>query len=372
MSRRTLLALLAVVVLVLATPTAQAGPASPVAKLQRELDGLLQDGIPGAILLVRDGSRTIRLASGAARLSPREPMRANDRFRVGSITKSFVSSAVVQLVGEGKVSLGDTVERWLPGLVPNGAGITIRRLLNHTSGLYDYTHDPRLLAPFLAGDLGHVWAPRDLVGLAATHPPLFAPGERWSYSNTNFILLGLVVEAATGHTLEQELRERIFTPLGLADTSFGAGSRIAGRHSHGYSSLRPGRTGPLRDVTQIDQSWAWAAGAIVSTAGDLADFYRGLMRGDLVTRHLVWRMESTVAIDAATGYGLGLLQVRLPCSYAWGHDGRVPGYLSLALSSGSGARQVVLSLNTDAPHASAGDHVGRLVVDAYCGRAARG
>jgi D-alanyl-D-alanine carboxypeptidase len=333
--------------------------------LQHRLDKLVAEGVPGAILLVRDGSRTTRLTAGTARLSTREPMRPDDRFRVGSITKSFVSAIVLELVGEGKVSLSDSVERWLPRLVPGGDGITIRNLLNHTSGLYNYTDDPKVVSAFLSRQFERKWTPHELVALAVSHPPLFAPGAQWSYSNTNFILLGLIVEAATGHPLEQELRDRIFTPLGLDATSFPSTPRLPAPYAHGYVYF-PSSTKPL-DVSRFDPSWAYAAGAIVSTVDDLADFYRALLRGDLVTPHLVWRMESVVSTGYGNGYGLGLGSTHLRCSIVWGHDGDVPGYLTFALSSGNGRRQVVLSLNTDSVSQEVADTVNQLVTAAYCG-----
>src|SRR5262245_50277019 len=169
------------------------------------LDEVVSDGVPGAILLVRDGDRTVRLTSGSARLAPRVRMEPNDRFRAGSITKSFVSTVVLELVGEGKLALSDTVERRLPGLVPNGDHITVRQLLNHTSGLYNYTDDPDLLRALTNLSSDRVFKPEELLAMATSHPPLFKPGARWSYSNTNYIVLGLIVEAVTGKPLEQEL-----------------------------------------------------------------------------------------------------------------------------------------------------------------------
>jgi len=134
-------------------------------------------------------------------------MRDDDRFRIGSITKTFVSTVVLQLVAERQSSLADSVQRWLPGIVPNDSDITVRQLLNHTSGLFDFTEDPRLLAPY-ATDPGHFWPPQGLVGLATSHPPLFAPGTNWSYSNTNYIVLGLVIESVTHHPASAEVQRR--------------------------------------------------------------------------------------------------------------------------------------------------------------------
>src|SRR5919201_2576429 len=141
------------------------------ARIQRALDRLTASGAPGAIVLVRDGDRTLRLTSGYANLEKKTPMRATDRFRIGSVTKTFVATVALQLAGEGKLALDDTVERWLPGLVPNGKAITVRELLNHTSGLYDLTSDQGFIARVLWKPT-KVWTPRKLVRIATAHPPL--------------------------------------------------------------------------------------------------------------------------------------------------------------------------------------------------------
>ena len=141
-------------------------------------------------------------------------MRPADRFRVGSVTKSFMATVLLQLVGERKLRLDDSLERWLPGVVPNGRSITVRELLQHTSGLYDYVDDSAFRTAVLANPL-RVWTPRQLVRIAVSHHPLFRPGRRWSYSNTNYILAGLVIQAVTHRTVAAELRNRIFRPLDL-------------------------------------------------------------------------------------------------------------------------------------------------------------
>ena len=342
-----------------AAPAGAAGARSDrltrsVPGLRVALDRLVAAGAPGAVMLVRDGGRTVRLARGLADRARKAPMRVGDRFRVGSVTKTFVSTVVLQLAGEGRLSLDDTVERWLPGLIPNGQGITVRQLLNHTSGLYDYTDDPAVLQPYLHGHLRVVRAPRTLIARAIAHPPLFAPGARWSYSNTGYILLGLIVESAGGVSLGAQLEQRIFTPLGLRHTTFDTAPRISGRHAHGYLAL--GKR-PLRDVSVFSPSFAWAAGAIVSTAGDLARFYRALLQGRLLRPDLLGAMKTTVAMGRpGESYGFGLWKTRsmglspankLACGSVWGHNGDFPGYLSNAFSSEDAERQMVVLVNSD-------------------------
>jgi D-alanyl-D-alanine carboxypeptidase len=335
---------LLVVGIALAVPAAAAPGrgATGEAKLQRALDELVAAGAPGAVVLVRDGDRTVRLTSGYADLKTKRAMGATDRFRVGSATKTFVATVVLQLVDERKLTLADTVERWLPGLVPNGRAITVRQLLNHTSGLFDYAEDSRAFGHTLTRLPTRVWTPRELVAIATSHAPLFAPGARWAYSNTNYFLLGLIVEAATGRPLETELRKRIFVPLRLRGTSFAMRSRIVGTYAHGYEPI--GGSG-LQDVGRISPSLYWAAGAIVSTADDLARFFRELLGGRLLRPELLKAMRTTVAVTPHQRYGLGLYRNRTPCGFFWGHGGGAPGYSTEALLRQDGGRQFVLLVN---------------------------
>ena len=231
-------------------------------------------------------------------------MRPDDRFRIASITKSFVATVVLQLVGEGKLSLSDTVEKFLPGLVPNGDKITVRQLLNHTSGLYDYESDPRLFAPYLSGNLGYTWTPRRLVALAVSHGPLFRPGARWSYSNTNYVIAGLIIEAVTKDKLAGELSRRIIGPLGLKATRLGADQHMGSPAAHGYYKGQ--------DVTGLNFSFAWGAGSMVSTAGEVARFFQALLGGKLLHPQQLKQMEATVT-GAAGNYGLGLWEQPQTC-----------------------------------------------------------
>jgi D-alanyl-D-alanine carboxypeptidase len=306
------------------------------------MKALVAAGVPGVVVLVRRDGSTLRLVSGYSNRSTKAPLRVGDRFRIGSVTKSFVAAVVLQLVGEGKLSLDDSVEHWLPGLVPNGGKITLRELLSHRSGLFNYTDDPRLLKPYLNGNLGYVWTPRRLVALSTSHKPLFAPGTRFSYSNTNYILLGLIIEAATRHSIEAELSRRIFRPLRLHSTSFETSPRIRGEYAHGYL-IRGGR---FQDVSFLSPSWGWAAGAIVSTADDVARFYRALLGGRLLRADLLRAME-TIRDD----YGLGLARAQVPpswgrCGPFLGHDGAIAGYRAYAFNTRDGRKQAVVLANS--------------------------
>jgi D-alanyl-D-alanine carboxypeptidase len=350
--RRSVLALALAALLMMAAAAPAAGSQAPSGELPRgELQQLLEElvatGQPGAIGLARHGEETWRGASGLATLDPARPMRPGLRYKIGSITKTFTATVVLQLVGEHKLRLGDSVERWLPGLVPNGHHITIRQLLQHTSGLFTYDEDPRIAEPYLQGDLDFVWRPRQLVAIATEHPPLFAPGTGWSYSNTGYVLLGLIIRAATHSSVQQQLQTRILRPLGLRHTSFPVTNpHIVGPHAHGYQ-LGAGPGGTPLDFTGLSPSWAWATGNMVSTVEDVARFYRALLGGRLLPPGLLRAMQTTVDTGSGLQYGLGLASIELPCGggTVWGHEGGLPGYENWALATRDGENQVVMMVN---------------------------
>jgi D-alanyl-D-alanine carboxypeptidase len=347
----------------------QAGTSRATAVLQRQLHALVRAGVPGAVLLVKDGQSWVRLAAGTSDIAAGTPMRVRDRFKIGSVTKTFVATVVLQLAGEGRLRLDAPVGRWLPHVIPNANHITVRELLRHQTGLFDYFEDPRSTAPYLAGNLGYVWKPRALVRIATLHPPLFPPGSAISYSNTNYIVLGLLVQRVTGHSLRRELRARIFRPLHLHATRFPTSQRFGTRLAHGYLWS----DGQRQDLSQVSQSLAWAAGGVVASAGDVARFYRGLLGGRLTSRTLLRQMQATVPFAPGVGYGLGILSVKTPCGTLWGHDGSFAGYLTDALSSASGRHQMVLLMNQntfdDLPGSTAAQRAaGRLIQTAACAR----
>ncbi|HEV3293792.1 MAG TPA: serine hydrolase domain-containing protein [Streptosporangiaceae bacterium] len=325
-----------------AVASVPAGTPAAQATFRAALQRIVDDGVPGVIGLARRGDRLVTAASGLADVATGRPMTTGDRVRVGSLTKTMVSTVVLQLVAEDRLRLSDSVARWLPGLVPGGGAITLRELLQHTSGIFDYTSDPGFL-PAVAADPARVWRPAELVRIAVAHPPLFPPGTSFAYSNTDYILLGLVVEAATGEPLGSELQNRIFIPLGLRGTSLPYDDvTLPGPYAHGYLLNQPGAPGPV-DVTAVSPSIAWAAGGIVSTAGDLARFYSALLTGRLLPPSLLRQMLTT----AGVGYGLGIYPVPTACGTAWGHTGDFPGYNSYAFTTRSGGRQAIVLINAD-------------------------
>ncbi len=351
------------------TPSAS----SQTPNLQKDVDALVAAGAPGAILLVRNGNQTTSLTGGVADLATTSAMRPDDHYRIASLTKTYVATVVLQLVAEGKLRLNDTVERWLPGLVPKGDKITIRQLLNHTSGLYDHEKDPVVLKPYLSGNLGYYWSPLRLVKLAVTRKALFAPGatKRSSYSSTNYLVAGLIIERVTGNTIGAELKRRIFEPLHLAGSSYPTRTtQLPDPYAHGYFLLgQP----PLADVSGLSPSLSGPAGAIVSTVDDVADFYRALLSGRVLNPALLKAMKTTLPSngDLHQRYGLGIERFPTSCGAAWGHSGSFPGYWTYAFTSANGKRQAVLMVNIDPsaiPKAGA-PLFYKLLDSAYCSTA---
>ncbi|NNJ12788.1 beta-lactamase family protein [Chloroflexales bacterium ZM16-3] len=343
---RSLLPLLMLLMLI-ALPTAPAAARSPTAlpaastlgpDLVADLDHLIEaaradTGAPGALIAVAlPNGDVYRSARGVADSTTGTPLTPDARVRVGSITKPFVAAVALQLVQEGWLLLDHSVAHWLPGLVPGGEQITVRQLLSHTSGVPDYLTDDLIARAHQHPD--HQWTPQELVAEALHHPQLFAPGApgRWAYSNTNYILLGLIIEQVTHHTLEQELQQRIITPLGLSGTALSPPSADPGDIAHGY--------GGGEDRTALNMSVAWAAGGLSATVTDLTRFTQGLVWGALLQPATLNRMLACTPTGSEWGgadfaYGLGVMQRTLPAPglppearLALGHTGLLEGYRS--------------------------------------------
>ncbi|MFR9794442.1 serine hydrolase domain-containing protein [Streptomyces sp. MS06] len=312
--------------LVLTTTSAPAGSApSRDAVLPLLVDGR---GVATAALLVREESGGTRFAAtgpGIAR---------GDHFRAGSITKSFIATVVLQLAAEGRLSLSDTVEQHLPGLVRgaghDGRALTLRSLLTHTSGLYDFARITGGTVPV---------APVQAVRLALTHPP--ADRGRFSYSNTNYVLLGMVVEQVTGRTYAAEAERRVIAPLGLSGTSF-PGNRTSLPSPHGLAYAADNS-----DVTALDPRVAGAAGELVTTLADLDRFYAALLGGELLPPRMLREMLDTRTAHGA--YGMGLFPLKLPCGITvWGHNGRIAGSYVRSAATPDGRRVLTFRVNTTA------------------------
>jgi len=330
-------------------------PAPGTSGIQQRMQPLLQDmvdsGLPGAAAFVRDGDQVASLAAGSANLATSSSMTPEHHMRVGSVTKTYTATIILQLVDEGKLALDDTVEAVLPGMVPGGESITLRQLLNHTSGLFDYTYDAKLMEPYLNPDgtfnpSDHYTSPLELVAASNANPPRFAPGSDWEYSNTNYILLGLAIEKVTGHNYGHELHARIIEPLNLTDTKFPERSTaIQEPAAHGYQLY--GRTSGPTDMTRVSPSFAWAAGGITSSVTDMARFGKALMEGKLMSAEQLAEMKTPVNEPGSVKpvYGLGLVKIDVNGVTLWGHGGDLPGYHSSVLTSDDGSKQIAMIAN---------------------------
>ncbi|WP_433833161.1 serine hydrolase domain-containing protein [Actinoplanes sp. CA-015351] len=313
--------------------TATGNPLSKIqpGALQAALDDITAGSAIGALARVRETAAT----SGVTMLGSDQAVHPGSRFRAGSITKPFIATVVLQLAGEGRLKLDDIVRRWLPGLLPDG--ITVRHLLQHTSGLPNYTNTPAFGAVFGGpADLVRLryrtWTPRELLGFVDGMPLRFEPGTDWWYANTNYILLGLLIERVTGSAYAAEIRRRILRPLRLHGTEMpGTDPHLRGPHPHGYVPA----PGPV-DITVFNPSLAGAAGEIISTTADLNTFFRALVGGRLLRPAEQREMLTFRAGTPDYDYGLGLMTKLLPSGVrVWGHGGDfVDAYYSESWTSG--------------------------------------
>lgn len=337
----------------LTAPSALA--ASPVdarrAEMKQLLDAIRVDQTaPGAAITFGDGNRDVTITSGSSKFGPeRRAIKSTDKVRVGSDTKMFVASVVLQLVGEGRLQLDVPIERYWPGLLRypirkspanvaayDGRSVTLRQLLQHNAGIPDFADLPYILNP------AHQAVPptsQDLLNHGVQNGPMYKPGTAWAYSNTDYVLLGMIVRAVTGRTIGTQIDDRIVKPLKLRNTFFATTKRnIPGPHVRGYVS----KNAPL-DVTYYQPSFWDAAGALVSSADDMNTFLSSLLAGKVLSPAMLAEMQRTVPYLTG-GYGLGIVSIPLSCGLAWGHAGQVAGYTTASLAMPNG-RHSFLTMN---------------------------
>ncbi|MGW6538595.1 serine hydrolase domain-containing protein [Streptomyces sp. NPDC055051] len=324
----------------------------------RELRRVLADlvaapgGPPGAIaVLTRDGEPKVYRA-GTAELGTGQPPRTRDHMRIASVAKAFSGAVALSLVDRGALRLNDTLGQRLPHLPEAWHAVTLRQLLQHTSGLPDYSRSERFQA-IVRADPRHRFDSRRLLEFAAGQDLAFPPGSRYAYSNSDNIAVALMAEQATGQRYEQLLKELVYRPLDLRDTSLPSGFRLPRPFLHGYATA-PGEA--PEDVSEaISASGAWASGGVVSTPADLGAFFGGYAGPALLsprTRHARARFvpgESQPAGPGVNAAGLGIFRYTTRCGTVLGHTGNTPGYTQFAAATRDGRRTVTVSVTSQVP-----------------------
>jgi D-alanyl-D-alanine carboxypeptidase len=311
-----------------ATPVESAGGGFPIetqlAMEQVVAAALAATYTPGALVGVwQPGGRAWVRAAGVGDVTTGAPVTLEDHVRIASNTKTFVATVVLQLAEEGALCLDDRLERYLSG-VPNGSDITLRQVLGMTAGIHDFVKDPRIAVGYAADPL-LPWSTEETLAIVRGSAPDFPPGERVQYSNSNYMLLGLIVEQVTGRTIGDAIAERIFGPLGMTGSSFADTPDMPEPYMHGYQPLEIGV--PLVDVSRSNPDVPWASGAIVSTLADMRTWAEALATGSLLTPETQaerLRLNPVSRPGQSVGYGLGILSY----NGLLGHNGGIPGYSS--------------------------------------------
>lgn len=327
------------------------------ASLQTVMDDAVAAGTPGIVIWIDSPLGNFEGAVGYADLEAEILMQTTDSFRVGSITKTFTSTVILQLMEEGVLDLDDTLEEWLPDVAATlqyADQITLRHLLNHTSGIFDYLDDEVVLQGFIDDEdiRQHEWTSEEMVAVAASHEPNFAPGEEWYYTNTNYVLLTMIIEVATGKSLVENYHERIFDPLQLDNTYFANVEEPIGTLVHGYSDYL--------ETDGFNTSWLSGAGGIVSNAPDIITFARALMGGQLFNDPAtldIMKTPSAVSLEMSmdgSDYALGLSHLASPFGDIYSHDGFAFGYNTMMVYVADYDIVFILFSNADESQADLG------------------
>ena len=320
------------------------------AALDRALKDLvaMEGGPPGVIAIVQRGNHREVHSFGVRNIKSGLPLRANDHMRQASTSKAYSGAVALSLVSKGALSLNDTIGELLPDLPDSWSEVTLRQLLNHTSGLPDFTKDQGFLDALVASPK-QAPQPRELLSFVENERLNFEPGTQFEYSNSDNVTVGLMVEAATGTSYEEQLRKQVYRPLGLKNTSLPRGANLRKPFIHGYDPSQQ----PPEDVSEVLASgWFWASGGMVTTPSDLNAFARGYVGGDLFDLETRARQRKVFEGGASdppgpgkNSAGLGIFRYETRCGTVWGHTGNYPGYTQFLAASRDGKRSVTVSVN---------------------------
>lgn len=353
------------------TPASAPTAAPDLEALTQALRNTTAAGAPGAMARFTGPDGVESRVEGVRDRDTGAAMDPRARFRIGSVTKTFSTVVLLQLVDEGRIKLDEPVNAYLPGLLPDDR-ITVRHLLTHRSGLADYTNAMfEHTVPGFEAVRNKVFTYKELVGLSLAEPRTTEPGVAYKYSNTNFVVVGMLIEKATGKPVAKEYERRIIKPLKLKSTSYvHPGTAIKGLHAHGY--LHPDEAGaPLVDSTEQTVSWAQSAGAMISSAADLSTFMSSLLGGKLLRPGTLDAMLTVTPTDTTNTrfYGLGLRRYDLSCgTKVYGHTGTVQGFYTYAFTTRDGKRSLSAMANTS-NRGQANTALGGTLEAAFCGKA---
>jgi D-alanyl-D-alanine carboxypeptidase len=302
-----------------------------------------ESGAPGVVVGIWiPGEGSYIAAKGLADLATGQPLRVDDHTRIGSVTKTFTVTALLILTDEKKLGLDDPVSKYTPW-VPNGRNITLRMLANMTSGLASYTESDAWVQEFLKNP-NRVWTARELVDVGIAQKPTFPPNTGWHYSNTNTVLLGMIIEQVTGQNIGEVFAAKLFKPLGLAQTSWPTSGALPAPYAHGITTQT--LDGTQADVTHIDPTWAFTAGALISTLDDLKRWVESYTTGSLISPEMQKQRLHWVTFPPMTPhkkYGLGI-----GSDNGWpGHTGELPGYNTCAYYLPEQKATIVVWVNSD-------------------------
>jgi D-alanyl-D-alanine carboxypeptidase len=344
-------ACLALAAVVASAPGSGAATSKADAALQRALDAFVKhdDGPPGVSVVVQDGDTPRQLTAGTGNLVTQQPFGLTDEMRLASVAKAFSGAAAVSAVADGKLSLDSTIGKVLPSQPATWANITLAQLMQHTSGIPDFSKSPEF-GQALGASLTTPPPPEQLVSYVANDPLKFTPGSTYAYSNTDNILIGLMVAAVDGTLYEQSLVARVYTPLGLTGTSLPSGVAMQAPFTHGYELEPPDAPADVSEI--VAAGWSWASGGVVSTPQDANAFVRGYASGKLTDaatqkQQFTFRKGSSEPPGPGTNAaGLAIFRYTTRCGTVYGHTGNTFGFTQFIASTRDGKQSTVVSINS--------------------------